>query len=147
MMGPPLFPDHPIPTWEEFCQDFRLHYFNDLKPEDGRCFIIVVDGIDIGAICYNALRSISTDIDIWLRSEADCGKGIGSDAIKTLTDYLNTEFGIKRITISPSARNQRAIAAYQKSGFQLIPQDIYQHFINPEEMEYTDTVVLVKNYA
>ena len=99
MMGPPLFPDHPIPTWEEFCQDFLSHYFNDLKPEDGRCFIIVVDGIDIGAICYNALRSISTDIDIWLRSEADCGKGIGSDAIKTLTDYLNTEFGIKRITI------------------------------------------------
>jgi RimJ/RimL family protein N-acetyltransferase len=147
MMGPPLFPDHKIPTWEEFCQDYRPHYFNDSQTDQGRCFIIVVDGIDIGAICYNLMRFDTTDIDIWLRSEADCGKGVGSDAIKTLTDHLTREFGIKKISISPSARNQRAIAAYKKAGFELVPQDVYCQFIKPEEMEYADNVVLVKYYA
>ena len=147
MMGPPIFPDHKIPTWEEFCQDFLPHYFNDSQIEQGRCYIIVVDGIDIGAICHNALRFETTDIDIWLRTEADCGKGVGSDAIKTLSDHLNREFGIKWIMISPSARNQRAIAAYKKAGFELVPQNSHSQFIKPEEMEYEDNVVLVKYYA
>ena len=147
MMGPPLFPDTKIPTWAEFCEDYRQHYFNDSQTRQGRCFIIVANGIDIGVICHNALRCDTTDIDIWLRSEADCGKGIGSDAIKTLTDHLNREFGIKRIAISPSARNQRAIAAYKKAGFELVTGEASSQFIKPEEMEYTDNIVLVKHYA
>ncbi len=147
MMGPPLFPDHPIPTWEEFCQDYHPHYFNDSQPHEGRCYIIVMNGMELGAICHNALRTDHTDIDIWLRSEADCGKGAGSDAIMTLTDHLNREFGINRIFISPSARNPRAIAAYRKAGFQLTTQDAQKQFVKPEEMEYTDNVLLVKYYA
>ena len=29
MMGPPDYPDHPIPSWEEFCADYLPHYFDD----------------------------------------------------------------------------------------------------------------------
>ncbi len=146
MMGPPLFPDTSVPTWAEFCEDYRPHYFDDSQIRQGRCFVIVVDGIDVGVICHNALRGDTTDIDIWLRSEADCGKGIGSDAIRTLTDRLNLEFGIKRIGIAPSARNPRAIAAYRKAGFELLSGEAAAELIKPEDLEYTDNVVLVKRY-
>lgn len=148
IMGPPRFTDHPIPTWEEFCADYRPHYFNGSQPDEGRCFIIVAGETDIGVVCYNALRADgTTDVDIWLRSEADCGRGSGSDALRTLTNYLNREFGVTRVVISPSARNHRAIAAYKKAGFQLVSEEMYHQFVKPEEMEYKDNVVLVKNYA
>ena len=148
VMGPPHFPDHPVPSWEEFCADYRPHYFDDAHPEDGRCFIIVNDGVDIGVASYNALRTDgSTDVDIWLRSEADCGQGLGSDALRTLTDYLHREFGVSRVVIAPSARNRRAIAAYEKAGFERVPEETWPQFVRPEEMGYEDNVVLVKQYA
>jgi diamine N-acetyltransferase len=148
IMGPPRFSDHPIPTWEEFCADYRHYYFDGSKPNHGQCFIIVANQTDVGVVCYNALRSDNvTDVDIWLRSEADCGKGFGSDALRTLTDYLNRQFAVTRVAVSPSARNQRAIAAYKKAGFHLVPTEKYNEFVKPEEMEYEDNVVLVKEYT
>ncbi|MBM4188381.1 MAG: GNAT family N-acetyltransferase [Gemmatimonadetes bacterium] len=146
MMGPPLFPDARIPTWAEFCEDYRPHYFDDSQPHQGRCFILVVDGTDVGVVCHNAFHDDTTDLDIWLRSEADCGKGIGSEAIRTITNYLNREFGIKRIAISPSARNPRAIAAYRKAGFELVKDETASQFIKPEGTDYSDNLVLVKRY-
>ncbi len=148
MMGPPRFPDHPIPSWEEFCADYRPHYFDDSKPRAGRCYIIQASGTDVGVVCYNALRADgTTDVDIWLRCEADCDKGTGSDALSMLTDYLNRTFGVTKVVVSPSARNHRAIAAYKKAGFQPVPLQMQGQFVKPEEMEYQDNVVLVKNYA
>ena len=148
MMGPPQFPDHAIPAWEEFCRDYRPYYFDGSDPNQGRCFIITANQTDVGVVCYNALRGDNvTDVDIWLRSEADCGKGLGSDALRTLTDYLNKEFGVTQIAVSPSARNHRAIAAYKKAGFHLVPTENFHEFVKPEEMEYADNVVLVKEYT
>ncbi len=103
---------------------------------------------DVGVVCYNALRSDNvTDVDIWLRSEADCGRGFGSDALLTLTDYINKEFAVTHVAVSPSARNHRAIAAYKKAGFHPVPTEKYHEFVKPEEMEYEDNVVLVKEFT
>lgn len=147
IMGPPRFPDHPIPTWEVFCTDYQPHYFDGSQPRRGRCYIIVADQIDIGVVCYNAVRGeFSTDVDIWLRSESDCGRGFGSDTLLILANYLHREFAITRITVFPSARNHRAIAAYRKAGFQPIPREECHVFLKPEEMEYEDNIVLVKEY-
>jgi len=148
MMGSPHFPDTAVPTWEEFCRDYHPCYFDGSKPDQGRCFIIVADHADVGVVCHNAVRSGTvTDVDIWLRSEADCGKGVGPDALLTLTDYLCREFAVTRIAVSPSARNHRAIAAYKKAGFRLVPAGRYHEFVKPEDMEYEDNVVLVKEYT
>lgn len=145
MMGPPRFPDHPIPTWEQFCADFQPHYFDGSQPKMGRCFIIVAERTDKGVVCHNAVREGHiTDVDIWLRSESDCGKGLGSDALVTLADHLHGEFAVTRIAISPSARNRRAIAAFSKAGFKPIPGEEHHLFMKPEEMEYEDNLVLVK---
>ena len=149
MMGPPLFPDHPIPTWETFRADYRPHYFDGSDPNWGRCFVIVVENGDLGVVCYNTIDRSNgrTDVDIWLRSVNDCGKGYGSDALRTLGDYLHVDFGIAQLVVSPSARNRRAIAAYEKAGFTQVTRESYRLYLKPEEMEYTDNVVLVKEYA
>ena len=149
MMGPPSFPESPIPTWEEFCADYRPHYFDGSAPHRGRCFVIVAEDADLGVVCYNAIDRANgrTDVDIWLRSQTDCGKGYGADALRTLCDYLHTQFGVVQVAVSPSARNRRAIAAYEKAGFKRIPRESYLLYVAPEDMEYMDNIVLVKKYA
>ena len=147
MMGPPHYPDHPVPTWEAFCEDYRPHYFDDSDLARGRCFIITVEGIDLGVVCYNAIDSVNkrTDVDIWLRCEKDCGQGYGPQALVKLCDHLQACFGIGSISVSPSQRNSRAIAAYQKAGFkQVPPEDLVRH-IDPRDLEYKDNIVLVKH--
>ena len=56
-------------------------------------------------------------MDIWLKSESECGKGIGTQALKDTIDYLNKDFGINKFLIRPSEKNVRAIKSYQKAGF------------------------------
>lgn len=142
IMGPPRFPDHPVPTWEEFCADYHPYYFDGSKPNQGRCYIIVASQTDVGVVCYNAIRNGNiTDVDIWLRSEDDCGRSFGTDALLTMTNYLNQNFAVKRIAVSPSARNHRAIAAYRKAGFHPIPTEKYHVFVKPEEMEWSTGIM------
>ena len=115
IMGPPQFPDHPVPTWEEFCTDYRSHYFDGSKPEWGRCFIIIVNDMSVGQVNYNAIdqHHRRVELDIWMSCEANCGRGYGPDALQTLCDYLFQKYGIVEFVIQPSARNHRAIRAYE----------------------------------
>jgi aminoglycoside 6'-N-acetyltransferase len=45
------------------------------------------------------------------------GRGLGSDAVRALADYLVAERGHHRVTIDPAADNLAAIRAYEKAGF------------------------------
>jgi RimJ/RimL family protein N-acetyltransferase len=60
---------------------------------------------------------------------------------------LHAQFGIAQLVVSPSGRNPRAIAAYKKAGFTQVSRESYRLYVKLEEMEYTDNVVLVKEYA
>ena len=55
-------------------------------------------------------------IDIVL-VEAAQGRGLGSDAVRTVATWLIRERGHHRLTIDPAADNAPAIAAYSKVGF------------------------------
>ncbi len=55
-------------------------------------------------------------IDIVLVEGAQ-GRGLGSDAVRTVATWLIRERGHHRLTIDPAADNERAIAAYAKAGF------------------------------
>lgn len=121
-MGPPNFEDHPIPTWEDYCQDFDDYYFDGTKPENGRVYILKHEEEEIGAICYASfhLNNRSAELDIWMGSEKNCGRGLGTEAIKLLCDHLENN-GIERLIIRPSERNVRAVKAYEKAGFIKVP--------------------------
>ncbi|KJF26881.1 hypothetical protein TZ02_10810 [Clostridium aceticum] len=118
-MGPPNFEDHPIPSWDEYCEDFENYYFDGSKPQKGQLWIIKHEGEEIGAICYSSfhLKGRSAELDIWMPIEKNCGKGFGSEAIRLFCDYLKEKLYIDRFIIRPSKRNERAVRAYEKAGF------------------------------
>ncbi len=146
MMGPPDYPDLPIPTWEEFCADYLPHYFDDSEPFSGRCFIIVAEGQDVGVVCHNAIdkQRRLTELDIWLRSEADCGKGYGPSALRLLCEHLHETYQVAEFIVRPSRRNHRAIAAYQEAGFELLPLTGDEQRMQFGEGDCEDGVVLLK---
>ena len=55
-MGEPTYPDQPIPTWEEFQQDYSDSYFEDTGNDKGRNFIILLGNAEIGTIGYDNLN-------------------------------------------------------------------------------------------
>lgn len=89
-------------------------------PEDyAGMLAVVLDDEVIGAIQY----SEETDpefhhagIDVFLTT-ARQGKGLGTDAIRTLARWLITARGHHRLTIDPAAANTAAIRSYTKVGF------------------------------
>lgn len=82
-------------------------------------FVITVDGEPAGVITFEEetdpdYRSASIDIGL-LESATD--RGIGTDAVRTVADWLFTSRGHHRITIDPAVANGRAVRAYEKVGF------------------------------
>lgn len=82
-------------------------------------FAIEVDGELAGSI--HAAEEQDGDyrhagIDIFLHSRFQ-GRGLGTDAVRTLARYLFDVRGHHRLTIDPAADNARAIRTYEKVGF------------------------------
>jgi RimJ/RimL family protein N-acetyltransferase len=76
------------------------------------------DGEPVGLIWYYSMRPYkSCEIGIYLGVPRLCGKGYGSAAITTFLAFLFHSKGLHRVGLSVSARNERAIAAYEKCGF------------------------------
>ncbi|MFH1851228.1 MAG: GNAT family N-acetyltransferase [Candidatus Neomarinimicrobiota bacterium] len=148
LMGPPDYPDLPIPTWEEFIADYTLNFFSPAGDGRGRNFIIINGGEEIGMVGYDSLDPVAKNVvlDIWLKAEKYCGRGSASAALKTLCIHLHKVYGITRFIISPSARNRRAVAAYRKAGFEYIR--ILSRSEQVREFgssEYDDNVLMIKS--
>jgi aminoglycoside 6'-N-acetyltransferase len=85
-------------------------------------FAVLVDGQVEGLIQYGeedepAFRHAW--IDIFLEPRVH-GRGLGSDAVRTLADHLVAARGHHRITIDPAAGNAPAVKAYAKAGFRTV---------------------------
>ncbi|MBO2454986.1 aminoglycoside 6'-N-acetyltransferase [Actinomadura barringtoniae] len=89
-------------------------------PEDfDDMLAIVVDGEVAGAIQYEEEDDPDyrhASIDIFLGSRHH-GRGLGTDAVRTLASWLIDERGHHRLTIDPAAVNAAAIRSYTKVGF------------------------------
>jgi len=142
-------PKDRIETYQEWCADWKPHYFKDEEPRRGRLFVIMRDNELIGATAYNTIdeENNRVEVDIWMSCEANCEKGHGPDALRALCKYLHETHSVDLAWLQPSARNPRAIRAYEKAGFRRVD-------ITPEEAEkeygprdYEDSVVMVKHLA
>jgi aminoglycoside 6'-N-acetyltransferase len=80
---------------------------------------IEVDGELVGSIQASEERDPDyrhAGIDVFIHSRFQ-GRGVGSDAVRTLARHLFDVRGHHRLTIDPAASNERAIRAYEKVGF------------------------------
>jgi len=91
----------------------------DFAEPDMTAYAIELDGAVIGWIQWQAEEEPDyrhASIDIYL-DPAHHGRGLGSDAVRTLAHHLFTVHGHHRIEIDPAADNEAAIRAYTKVGF------------------------------
>lgn len=89
---------------------------------DDMVFVIELEGVVVGSIQY----AVETDpdyrhagVDLFLTTSVQ-GQGVGPDAIRTVARFLIDVRGHHRLTIDPSAGNDRAIRAYSKLWFRPI---------------------------
>jgi len=147
MMGPPRFPDHPIPTWEQFCADYEDRFFRPDGDGFQQLFVISAEQREIGGISYDGLDTWHgiAELDIWTGSSADWGHGWGSMAIRELSGRLLRHPAVESLIMRPSRRNLRAIAAYRKAGFTLYDPVLHQlpELVFSTGLDYADAVVLV----
>lgn len=149
MMGPPRYPESPPPTWEEFCADYGPHFFDGSTPDVEASYIIESAGEAVGQVNYEVRDAPvrHAELDIWLRSEGDTGLEYGPDGLDALTSHLHTAFGIDTFLLRPSARNPRAVHAYEKAGFRRLPMSAAEQTETYGPGDYEDTVVLVMHRA
>ena len=145
-LGPPLYPDHPVPGFEVFCDDYLPFFFDGTRPFDGRALIIQEKGIDVGFISHGPIGLLHdvVEIDLWFGARAYCGNGRGAEAVSLACTWMQATFGIDRFLLRPSRRNVHALRAIRRAGFRetdlAAAQVIRQLQLPPGE--YADEVLL-----
>ena len=89
---------------------------------DDLVFVIELDGVVVGSIQYGEENDPDyrhASVDLFLTTAVQ-GQGVGPDAIRTVARYLIDVRGHHRLTIDPSAANERAIHVYSTLGFRPI---------------------------
>ena len=143
MMGPPVFPDHPVPTYAEFCEDYDETAYS--STEDFRLFVIRSGDREIGAISY-FLKGSAAEIDIWIGSKGDWGHGYGRQTIEIVVEILRGMQCVDAMILRPSARNTRAIKAYMNASFRRYDPEWIElpDWCLHENLDYEDAIVLAR---
>lgn len=154
--GPPNYSEKTIATYDEFCKDYyEEYYFTDSKPKNGRGYLIVNKEIPVGFISYSCfhLNEGIAELDIWMNSEGNCGRGFGTEALVLLGEYLHRNVEISTLLIAPSVQNKRAIRSYEKAGFEHTEkamtdflQEEYMTLYGNGDYGEAETAIMVKTW-
>ncbi|MFN2518886.1 MAG: GNAT family N-acetyltransferase [Jatrophihabitantaceae bacterium] len=99
-------------------EDLVAAVTEDFDEPDSKPYVIELDGQVVGWIQWSAEEEPDyrhANIDIYL-DPAVHGRGLGTDAVRTLARHLIDDHGHHRIEIDPAADNA-AIRCYLKVGF------------------------------
>jgi aminoglycoside 6'-N-acetyltransferase len=104
--------------WWSGGDDLEVAVEADLD-DDSHGYVIERDGDVVGWIQWQAEDDPDyrhASIDVYL-SSAWHGRGLGTDAVRTLAAHLVDDLGHHRVTIDPATDNAPAIRSYEKVGF------------------------------
>jgi aminoglycoside 6'-N-acetyltransferase len=110
-----------VVRWWGFPDEAELHQQVEGSTEE-KALAIESAGELVGLIQYyeeNEPDFRHAGIDVFLAERAR-GRGLGTDAVRTLAQYLIDERGYHRLTVDPAADNAAAIRAYEKVGFRAV---------------------------
>jgi len=108
-----------VMRWWRGGDDMKAAVAEDLAEEGTEIFVIENEGRVAGAIQWSAEDEPDyrhAGIDIYL-DPALHGRGLGTDAVRTLARHLIADRGQHRLVIDPAADNAAAIRCYSKVGF------------------------------
>jgi aminoglycoside 6'-N-acetyltransferase len=102
--------------------------------------VIVADGVPVGYLCWQRpsqdeleaagltdLPEDLVDIDILIGESEAVGQGVGPRALGLLLDRLRADPLVSFAGVGTSVSNERAIRAFEKTGFRL-----FREFEDPE---------------
>lgn len=151
MMGPPTYPENPVPSFEAFCRDWTAPHWTHEAPELGRLFLMAADRDLVGCIAQNQVVTAASgertaELDLWLARPELVGRGYGRRAISALCDLMGRDLGVETAFLQPSARNIIACRAYASAGFARSPMSTREAaaFFGTEP-DYSDSFFFVKS--
>lgn len=109
---------------------------------DERALAIETDGELVGLIEYheeNEPDFCHAGIDLFLAEHVH-GRGLGTDAVRTLARFLIEERGHHRLTIDPAADNAVGIRVYEKVGFR--PVGVMREYWRSPDGTWTDGLLM-----
>jgi aminoglycoside 6'-N-acetyltransferase len=121
---------------------WRRTEWERVAEKDAFVFTIMLDGAVVGCIQYTEetdpdYRSAAVDIFV---SAAVHGRGVGSDAMRTLIVWLIDVRGHHRLTVDPAAANARAVHVYEKLGFR--PVGVLRRYERVEDGAWRDALLM-----
>ena len=102
--------------WGSFSDDFPFD-----EPESTRFTIWV--GEEIAGLVQYGEEQVPEYRHAWIDvfvATAQHGRGVGTDAVRTVLRHLIGDRGHHRVTIDPAADNVAAVRAYEKAGFERV---------------------------
>lgn len=102
----------PLAAWEK-------NYEKRLEDEEQTFFAITVEGVVIGTIGlhHRNRRNSTSEFGIGINHPDYVGKGYGRDAIQVLLRWAFQVQNYRRIWLTTTSNNPRAIKAYEACGF------------------------------
>lgn len=108
-----------VRRWWRGGTDLAAEIRADLSRGEEPMFTVEHEGRVVGAVQWYAEEDPDyrhAGLDIYLDPEMH-GRGLGTDAVRTLARHLIEAHGFHRLVIDPAADNAAAIACYTKVGF------------------------------
>jgi RimJ/RimL family protein N-acetyltransferase len=97
----------------------RLGDALEASPEDGELLVIEHDGTLVGAVRWALVnrRSRIADVRALMLVPSAHGRGLGTAALRQLTERLLTERGLHRLEAEVYGFNHAGLAAFDRAGF------------------------------
>lgn len=93
-----------------------------IATEDGRPigFVQLADAAEEESHYWGAVAPGTWSLDIWIGAPGDRGRGLGREAMEAALQRVFDHHGADAVVIDPRVENRRAIAFYERLGFQRV---------------------------
>lgn len=118
-----LIGDAHIPTMAD-----QMTWFKRVQEPDRKYFsILLADGTLIGNCGFVEIDQAKKEatMRITIGNPEYVGRGLGSEAVKLLTQHAFKNMKLRRLLLKVFKDNERAIKSYQKAGFRTHTEDVH----------------------
>ena len=104
--------------------EIKNKYKNKINESKQKIFIIQSNNTDIGLVQIYKYENNNDiyEFDLFIGEENYINKGIGTEIVNKITNYIYNNYNPTGIILRPFKRNVRAIKCYQKCNYNIIDE-------------------------